>query len=195
MLLTTLAACTQVPDNTFLLPASQGAKMAKQCSPERSFVADTYWQVTPQQAVEFNDKLSELLERSSSNKLREVLQPISDYHRQLIGFSRNNHRYIYGNFYSFPPIKGLRKLLSDSERVEAMVGCDGGSGFWSATLDLQSGAIEKIDTNNLIGGGACHWDFSNSRTSQKRACECINSDGMIRPLPKPPPGLSYCRSM
>lgn len=198
LMLTMLAGCSRVPEGTFLLPPSQGQKIAKLCS-RRSFAADSYWQVTPQQAVDFENNLRDFLAQPAHAELAKMLGPLSAHHRQLIGYTMGNKNYLYANFYIDPAHGEIRapvKLLKKAEQARAISICDGGSRYWGATQNLQIRAIESVDTNGVIGGGACHWDFSGPlQPSKETACECINTRLMVRPLPPLPAGLSYCPSI
>lgn len=191
-LLALSTSCSRVPEQTFLLPPSQGPALASQCS-RQSFVADGYWRLTAQQAGDFDRVLRTTLARPTSHEIAGALGSLDRYHRQLIGFTRNGHRFIYANIYLVPRPPEIRKFMLGAEATQAVEVCDGGPEAWGAIFDLQAGKITAIDTSGIMGGGACHWDLAGRHPVKNETCGCVGAGPTLkRPRPPLPRGLRYC---
>lgn len=188
-----LGGCARVPGGTFLVPPSAGAPLTDQCS-RASIKADWFWKATPQQAVELDGKLHALLAEPANHQVAQVLGSISRYHRQIVGFTRNEQRFLYANFYTVPAYPGIHALITGTEHTTMISVCDGGPEYWGATLNVQTGAVESIDTNGSMGESACHWSFTAGRHPETNAtCGCVFvGPNLKRPLQPLPKGLRYC---
>ena len=111
-----------------------------QCSRATPQGATSFWTPTVAQLDELELRLIPYLE-GRAPAARPPLD--TGFHRQYIGFIKNGVRYIYGNFY-----RG-QKEVTDSERIQPVVVCDGGPAFWGVVYDLDRGEFSDIAFNGI----------------------------------------------
>jgi hypothetical protein len=125
----------------FVLTPSKGPELLKQCSRGTPRGVDGFWMPSSGEIAELEARLEPFLKASSQG--REVL-PLDQYHRQYIGFTRQDKHYIYGSFYAVPGA-----FLARYEATEAVLVCDGGSHFWGIVFSVDSKAFMDLAFNGI----------------------------------------------
>src|SRR5262249_23941352 len=102
--------------------------------------ATEYWEPTDAQLDELEMRLVAYLESASGVELppRGLA-----YHRQYIGFVKNGARFIYGSFYPG------QERISEAERTQPIVICDGGPSLWGVVYEPAVGRFSDFGFNGV----------------------------------------------
>jgi hypothetical protein len=83
----------------------------------------------------------------STSPGRSVL-PLSNYHRQYVGFTKDGERYIYGNFYP-SSLSHSSRDERDNEAIYPQIICDGGSRFWGIVYSPSLRSFTHLAFNGI----------------------------------------------
>ncbi|MDR3159703.1 MAG: hypothetical protein LBU11_12040 [Zoogloeaceae bacterium] len=126
-------------DARFILPASAGAALLRQCSRATPTNVSGFWEPALAQIEELETRLTAYL--AARVKSGEAVPPGSiAYHRQYVGIISDGARRIYGNFYP-----GEDFLLE--EAMTPISVCDGGPAFWGIAYDIETKTFIRPDFN------------------------------------------------
>jgi len=102
-----------------------------------------FWKPSASDLDDLEAKLPAALGKS---RFTDIGQPFlfEEYHRQYVGITIGNEKFIYGNYYPSEPHYGL-----EAEAKEAVHVCDGGPFFFGVTYRMGTRAIDQIDFNGM----------------------------------------------
>jgi hypothetical protein len=127
--------------DSFVLPAEHGPKLLRQCSRPSPNNADGYWTPTTSQITELESLLEAYLQTSVPRLL-----PLSNHHRQYVGFMVAGQEFIYGNFYpaGMPPSR-----TRPGESEYPVLFCDGGDAFWGIVYSVGDKTFKDLRFNGI----------------------------------------------
>jgi hypothetical protein len=137
LLLAFFATATAVANDSFILAPARGPEMMRQCSRPAPTQIEGFWAPDQKEISILETRLGALLGTAAGF---EYL-PLSQSHRQYVGFVRGGKRYIYGNFY--PAFEGS----GIDEGKEPVIICDGGRRVWGFVYSLESGQLLELEFN------------------------------------------------
>lgn len=131
------SACTRTDKTTFILPPYPGAALLRQCSRSTPEGTTDYWKPTYRNIAELEKRLVPFLESTPSGS---AVLPLTNYHRQYVGFVKDGKHYIYGNFYT--PSSDVK-----NEASRPVVTCDGGKHFWGIVYSVEAKSFSDLEFN------------------------------------------------
>jgi len=147
-MLTALAADPTFESPTtgrFVLAASLGQELLKQCSRVTPHGVSGFWKPSTHDIDQLELALAKYLDDRAKAGLQTPPKAQS-YHRQYVGFTNGSERFIYGNFY---PANAATGFWKDKESKQAFGVCDGGPSFWGIVFRVSTRTVEEIRFNGL----------------------------------------------
>jgi len=131
-----------VPPKRFILSGASGESLVHQCSRAEPQGVTGFWAPSAPDLDDLEAKLPAALAKS---EFPEIGQPnlLEKYHRQYVGITIANEKFIYGNYYQ------PESFLERTEAMEAVHVCDGGPFFFGVTYRMGTRAIDQIDFNGM----------------------------------------------
>lgn len=124
-------------NSVFVLPPYPGAALLRQCSRSTPEGATGYWKPTRRDIAELEKHLVPFLKSTPAGS---AALPLTNYHRQYVGFVKDGKRYIYGNFYTpSPDFK--------NEASRPIVVCYGGKHFWDVVYSIETESFNDLQFN------------------------------------------------
>ena len=126
----------------FILPASAGQSLLRQCSRGTPANVSQFWNPSPEQIQKLESLLPQYL-RQGTDRNASIPGNV-EYHRQYIGIVVDGKRLIYGNFYP--------ASISDifDEKSTPVIVCDGGASFWGVVFEPESSMFIDLQVNGPV---------------------------------------------
>lgn len=118
--------------------------LIRQCS-RKSYFADAFWILDPELVPILEARLRTYITSHPSHDPYFSPLPLSKYHRQYIGFTAHDLRYIYGNFYPANDFPGFPN--PDDLPVNV---CDGGERYWGILFSAVSLNVLSVDVSGAL---------------------------------------------
>jgi len=138
-----IAERPELPVGAVVLPASAAPKLLHQCSRVTPAPGDGSWQPDGRTIYELEDALLTFLP-DQKVRWRNQMFP-KDYTRQYIGYIKNGHRMIYGNF-----VAVTGDQLHGLPVTEPLILCDGSSDAFGVEYDVDARRVTHFALNGAI---------------------------------------------
>jgi len=134
------------PDNlTFILPAD-GDGLLSMCTRKPPEDIDGYFNLDfSKVCFAFNNIKKSIPELDQFCFKEDEFIDLEDYHYQFLGLTINDTEHIYINAFILPQIDSLGTFSNWKRKF--IDTCGGGSSFWGALLNLNTGNISNVEYN------------------------------------------------
>ncbi len=132
------------PEQVAILPADQVGAVLHQCSRRVPPTGTGYWRPSPALIAEMESKVHEAVVTGRHPDQRTSATFPRRYARQYVGYWRQGHRFLYGNY---------APLFDDDNsrywRAKAIIICDGGRAVFGAEYDVDAKDVSQIAFNGV----------------------------------------------
>lgn len=132
------------PEQMVILPADQVGEVLHQCSRRVPPAGTGYWRPSPALIAEMESKVHEAVVTGRHPDQRPSATFPHRYARQYVGYWRQGHRFVYGNY---APL--FDNDHRDYWRKKAMIICDGGPAVFGAEYDVEKAEVSHIAFNGM----------------------------------------------
>jgi hypothetical protein len=142
-LLLSVIAPGQTHPGIVVFSADRTTAMLRQCSRATPQAGPVYWRPTAGGIARMEKAVGVAVAGMAKQRPGELDGFPSKFGRQYVGYVRDGHHYIYGNF-------GPSFILEeegDSWKQHPFAVCDGGVGLFGAEFDVDTGKITHLSFN------------------------------------------------
>lgn len=141
-----------VPAHSAILSSEKGTALLKQCSRPTPSKVKRYFDLTAADIQALESNFKKILHKKATDCCLVGIEvtDLEKYCFQYVGVVIKGKKYIYINAFSF---SGTEQELADrfgNWKVDPVIICDGGAGFWGALYEIKTAFFTKLSFNGSV---------------------------------------------
>lgn len=140
-----------IPQYGTILSSDKGEKIMNQCSRSIPENIDKYFDLTKENIELLESNFRKVLAIKSTIRYPFVgwkVDKLENYGFQYLGIVISNRKYIYLNAFIIDSEDDFTNWYKNW-KVDPIVICDGGDGYWGALFDLETGSFSQLSINGI----------------------------------------------